>query len=295
MVVGSGEVDALALLVLKPDAVHQRLEPAIRSFLRGRGFEVEWSMRLRISAETRHDLYRPDLHPWSTDWGLGNVLFALGDAVVLLLRNERVPSEHQSASRFLSGHLKGNHDPLRAGAGTIRGEFNSVNRALNLVHAADDSGSLLREVRALVGSPDALEAADPDDHPGTGPRSLDFAAAILRVHEWLLVDRAGGAGPRAAAAGVVDAARTRLEAASGRHERHSIVVATLAALERLARERRDEAGALALALADRSGFARVDYGSVFDRLEAAGLGLDPWTRYLLHTSLYYLDPATAQA
>jgi nucleoside diphosphate kinase len=278
---------AHGLLVLKPDAVQQGLELAIVPFLRRLGFQVEMTTWRRISDETRRELYLPHLMPWSTNWALGGGLYGLGPVRVMLLRHDRVPPGYDSASDFLSRGLKGHHDPLVAAPGTIRGRYNSVNRALNLVHASDTSESLLRELCLLIDSDDG---ADSRPRPGWGPRALDFPAAIVRVHERLLVEQPRDAGLRDAAGHVVSATRTRLRAAGGRRRTHSILAATLDGLRHLAATGDDERGRLAFELSDRAGFADLDYESVFSRLADAGLRLDPWTEYVLRTSLFYFEP-----
>lgn len=278
--------DEFALLVLKPDAVRQGLAPGIRSFLHARGFRVVTAELREITPAVRYALYRPDSRPWATHWALGGVLYALGPVLVMLLHADRVPDGHGSASQYLSRDLKGHYDPLRAVAGTIRGEFNAVNPALNLVHAADDSADLVRELGVLGGAPRVDRvAAD----LATAP--LDLGVAIVGVHRWLL-DRDGHeAVLRAAAAALLAGSRKRLAAATDRADRRAVLRFTLDAVRDLAERCGGEAGRLSVDLSDRAGLGALDYRAAFDRLASAGLALDPWSRYLLHTSLYYLDAA----
>jgi nucleoside diphosphate kinase len=277
-------VDEFALLVLKPDAVHQGLAPGIRDFLRARGLRVVTSELREITPEVRYRLYEPDSRPWATHWALGGVLYTLGPALVMLLHADRVPAGHTSASHYLSRGLKGHYDPLRAAAGTIRGEFNAINPALNLVHAADDSPDLVRERSVLLDAP-AVDAAASGE--AAGP--LDLGAAIVRVHEWLL-DRDGcDSRLREATTRLLAGCRQRLAAETDRSARRAILRSTLDSVRHLAERRGDEVGRLSLRLSDRAGLPMLDYDAVFDDLARAGLTLDPWSRYLLHTSLYYLD------
>jgi hypothetical protein len=206
----------------------------------------------------------------------------------MLLSNDSVPTGYDSASDYLSRGLKGHHDPLRAARATIRGEFNSVNRALNLVHTADDSDNLLRELSILLDTnrqPDIVSTS-------SEPRLFDFPALITHIHEWLMVEHGHDLRLRAACRCLLEASRTRLAAATGRHVRQLALIQTLEDVHRLASGRRDELGRLACDLSDRTRFATLDYRSLFARLAAAGLALDDWARYLLQTSLYYMDPAT---
>jgi nucleoside diphosphate kinase len=276
--------DEFALLVLKPDAVHQGLASAIGNFLHARGFHVVTSELREITPEVRYRLYEPDSRPWATHWALGGILYTMGPAVVMLLHADRVPAGHASASHHLSRGLKGHYDPLRAARGTIRGEFNAINPALNLVHAADDSFDLVRELGILLDAP-TVEAGG----SGDAARPLDLGATIARVHGWLL-DRDGcDPGLRAAAARLLAGSRERLAAETDRSASRAVLRSTLDAVRDLAARHPGEAGRLSLRLSDRAGLAALDYDAVFDDLARAGLTLDPWSRYLLHTSLYYLD------
>jgi nucleoside diphosphate kinase len=289
-------VDELALLLLKPDAVHQGLLPGITSFLRARDFQVVVAATRRISHEERYQIYQPDSRPWATNWPLGGILYTLGPAVMMLLRCDHVPAGYASASHFLARGLKGHYDPIQAGSGTIRGEFNAVNPALNLVHASDDSPDVVRELAILFDGRDVHEllaaptgdAALADIITGR-PRPLDFGATMLALHESLL-DRDGhGRAFRAAATELVAGCRTRLRAATGRHARRDILASALDLIRALGVCCGSDAGRLSRRLSDRGGLATLDFDAAFDQLARAGLALDLWTRYLVQTSLYYLD------
>lgn len=286
----------LALLLMKPDAVHQRLDRGITAFLGDRGFRVVRSEAVRITPRTRFRLYRPDRERWNTNWPLGCGLFQLGPVVVLLLRNVRVPNGYESAADYLARGLKGNHVPLQAAPGTIRGDFNAVNPALNLVHAADDAAGVRRELAVLVdwaedaevpaGDPPAEQAARPEE----APRLLDFPGLLTGVIDWLLVQRGVDAGLRTEVRSALDAAGGELAAATDRRSRQEAVIAMLGVINELTRHRRDPLVALAAELSSRERFVETDYPSLFSRLAAAGRPLDGWSRYLMQTSMYYLDP-----
>src|SRR5262249_36446710 len=148
--------------------------------------------------------------PWCTDWQLGGRLFTLGPTRLLLLRADDVPAGFDSASRYLSRGLKGCYAPLDARPGTIRGHFNAVNQALNLVHAADRSGSVLSDFETLGIDVDQIDLdgtapAPVDDEP----RLFDFPSAILDVYSWLLVELGRDAGLRTVVREVVDRARSQ--------------------------------------------------------------------------------------
>jgi nucleoside diphosphate kinase len=269
--------DHSGLLLLKPDATHQRLASGILAFLRAHGFRLVTQQRRSISRDVRYQLYRPDVNPWNTNWSLGGVLYTLGPATVMQLWQHRIAPGYASASEYLARRLKGHHDPLRSAPGTIRGEFNAVNRALNLVHAPDDSASMRRELSILMESGD--DAAEPGPREAEGPAPvLDFESLILRVHERLL----GDAGRR-----LIAGLRATLATAAGRQARNAVLVSVLEAVCDLASQRRGELASLSVQLSDRSRFARLDYDAIFAHLVDAGLELDGWSRYVLHTSLYY--------
>jgi nucleoside diphosphate kinase len=276
--------DEFALLVLKPDAVHQGLAPGIRDFLHARGFRAVTSELREITPEVRYRLYEPDSRPWATHWDLGGVLYTLGPALLMLLHADRVPAGHASASHYLSRGVKGHYDPLRAASGTIRGEFNAINPALNLVHAADDSADLVREHRILLDAPTVAA-----DARGEAAGPLDLGATIVRVHAWLLDRDGSDPGLCEAAIGLLAGCRERLAGETDRSASRAVLRSTLDAVRDLAERRDDEAGRLSRLLSDRAGLPALDYDAVFDDLARGGLQLDPWSRYLLHTSLYYLD------
>nr|WP_296073370.1 nucleoside-diphosphate kinase [uncultured Actinoplanes sp.] len=276
----------LALVVVKPDGVHQRLTPAVLEFLAARGFEPLSAVTLHLTPDLRGRLYATTRTGGRLDWELNAVLYTLGPVTAVLLRGSATGHGHQDAATHLSAGLKGHFLPTRARPGTLRGDLPSLNPIFNLVHASDDERELAREVTVLFGRTAAEVLTTPDLTAvrTAGPaRPLDHwrvagsvIARLLRPTDvdkaWRLLSDVGWPG----------AAASRREAfAAVRRAREDL-------LPELATSPAAVTAGLPALLAGREdklpGFARFHAAAT-----AVPAPPSQWDTYLTYTSLHYLD------
>lgn len=139
----------LALLMVKPDGVHQGLTAPVLAFLKARGFEARCIRRQHLTPAARSALYATTRTTGRLDWDLNGVLYTLGPVDAVLLTSPDFP--RGSAAAHVSRDLKGHFVPTRSAPGTLRGELNAMNPIFNLVHASDDPEECSREARVLFG------------------------------------------------------------------------------------------------------------------------------------------------
>ncbi|MFI1996440.1 nucleoside-diphosphate kinase [Actinoplanes sp. NPDC020271] len=141
----------LALLMVKPDGVHQHLTGSVLTFLGHRGFTALATKDVALTPQLRAQLYATTRTGGRLDWELNAVLYGLGPVTAVLLRGPAEAAGCDSAAAYLSSRLKGHFLPTRAKPDTIRGSLNAMNPIFNLVHASDDEEELAREVPVLFG------------------------------------------------------------------------------------------------------------------------------------------------
>ncbi|MFG1838762.1 nucleoside-diphosphate kinase [Micromonospora sp. NPDC049175] len=271
----------LALLMIKPDGVRQRLTDTVLAFLARRGFTALATEDVLLTPDLRARLYATTRSGGRLDWELNAVLYTLGPVTAVLLRG---PSGDGGAAACLSGRLKGHFLPTRAAPGSLRGDLNAMNPIFNLVHASDDEDEVARELPVLFGRPvrdvlrDGQVAASARARPINHWRTVgDTVAALLGDGDGDLsgrrqLDTAGWPDndtDRIAAYRAVRRAREALSAAADR--RHLARTAGLPAL--IAGDEKNLPG-----LAQFSAACR-----------ALANPPDVWATYLTYTSLRYLD------
>jgi nucleoside diphosphate kinase len=104
-------VQDLALLMVKPDGVHQKLIGSVLEFLAARDFEPLSSTTLHLTPQLRRRLYSTTRGGGRLDWDLNAVLYTLGPVHAVLLRGP------DDAAAHLSADLKGHFVPTRARPG----------------------------------------------------------------------------------------------------------------------------------------------------------------------------------
>jgi len=92
---------------------------------------------------------------------LADRVFAFGPTVALLLYDQ-APVDGLTSQRRLRA-VKGSSEPAKAAAGTIRGDFGSINVSLGLVHSSDSAAEARREADAFVGVGGFLAGQQPAD------------------------------------------------------------------------------------------------------------------------------------
>ncbi|MEN3041883.1 MAG: nucleoside-diphosphate kinase [Fervidobacterium sp.] len=121
-------------IILKPNAVRRGLVGEILKRFEQRGIKIVGLKFLKMSREQAEKLYEP--HKGKTFYEeLLNFMLS-GPVVAVILEAPRVLE--------LVRHIVGATDPLKAEAGSIRGEF-ALTVTKNLIHASDSLESFERE------------------------------------------------------------------------------------------------------------------------------------------------------
>lgn len=155
--------DRTAFGLICPDAIARHLGVPIVRRLEEHGFTpLAWTclwhrpqgldayFERNITEVWRGYLYR-----------LADQVFAFGPTIALLLYDETPVDGLGSHQRLRA--VKGSSEPAKATAGTIRGDFGSINVSLGLVHSSDSGPEARRETEAFVGRdvfPAGQEPAD---------------------------------------------------------------------------------------------------------------------------------------
>jgi len=92
---------------------------------------------------------------------LADRVFAFGPTIALLLY-DRAPVDGLTSHKRLRA-VKGSSEPAKAAAGTVRGDFGSINVSLGLVHSSDSGPESRRETEAFVGRQGFAADQDPAD------------------------------------------------------------------------------------------------------------------------------------
>jgi len=121
-------------IILKPNAVRRGLIGEILKRFEQRGIKIVGMKFLRMTREQAEKLYEP--HRGKPFYNELLEFMLSGPVVVLVLEAPRVVE--------MVRHIVGATDPLKAEAGTIRGEF-ALTVTKNLIHASDSEENYLRE------------------------------------------------------------------------------------------------------------------------------------------------------
>lgn len=135
-----------ALVMLKSDAVRQRLTGPVLRWLAARGFAPVRYRELDLTPSLRSQLYETTRTGGKLDWELNAVLYTMAPVRAILLIHDG-----DDAPGRLSGELKGSFLPSRTRPGTLRHDIGALNPICNLVHAADDDERVGRESEVLFG------------------------------------------------------------------------------------------------------------------------------------------------
>ena len=122
-------------VMLKPDCVAKGLTEEVIARIKRSGLKIVSMRRIKLSRELAGRLY--EVHR-GRDYFEPLINFTVsGDVVVMVVDGERAVARMRE--------LVGATDPVKAGKGTIRGDFGSSTRE-NIIHAADSKESAEREL-----------------------------------------------------------------------------------------------------------------------------------------------------
>ncbi len=123
-------------IMVKPDGLRRRLAGEVIKRLENKGFHLLEARVLTLSREMAAEHYKEHQ---GQDFYAGLIKHITSGPVLAMVW--QAPDAIEVA-RLLVGH----RNPLKAAAGTIRGDFASIS-AENLVHAADSSEAADREIK----------------------------------------------------------------------------------------------------------------------------------------------------
>ncbi len=131
-------------VILKPNAVRRGLVGEILKRFEQRGIKIVGLKFLKMTREQAEKLYEPHKGKQFYDELLEFMLS--GPIVAVILEAPRCLE--------LVRHIVGATDPLKAEAGSIRGEF-ALTVTKNLIHASDSTDNFIRE-SSIFFSPDEI-------------------------------------------------------------------------------------------------------------------------------------------
>lgn len=181
-----------ALLVMKPDGFATGKTAAVRRFLDDQGFRIAAVERTTFGRFVWRELWRYQLTSATLDRLAVNDLAMCGDALVLLLRDDR--DDDIPATVRLSG-LKGPSEIAAQRGDSLRRVLAQPNRVLSFVHVADEPADVARElaiflqpaarrrvIATLVGGTLSLEERDALAAAELPTQAFDAAAALRRAN-----------------------------------------------------------------------------------------------------------------
>jgi hypothetical protein len=195
------EVDSLALLTFKPEAVPgRRMRPTL-DFLTEHGFIAVGIARARYTRHSMRELWRYDWDRYTTDrLALATVMYTAGEALLLILRDVSGVDCAGAAKRL--SELRGPAAAEDRRPGQLRALLHPPNEVLNFVHVADEPVDVLREIGIFLDRDErqtllrGVFAASPPVDLGArmlneiarleascAPHDLDFERSTRRVEQ----------------------------------------------------------------------------------------------------------------
>lgn len=138
--------------LIKPDAFARGLAPEVLERLLENGFIVSALRVTEMDPEIIDELYMFVKQRYSDSWWIMPKVFSQAPVVALVLTHEG--GDASSRLRDLIGPTT----PEAGRPGNLRYDMKGTNRALNIIHAADDPASALREALVFFEMDEVLDA-----------------------------------------------------------------------------------------------------------------------------------------
>jgi nucleoside diphosphate kinase len=157
--------DRTAFGLICPDAIARHLAVPIMRRINDSGFsplswKVFWHRPTGIDAYFERNITQV----WRAYvYRLADRVFDSGPTIAVLWYDRTPTGEVTSHQRLRA--LKGSSEPHKAKAGTIRGDFRSINVSLGLMHSADSAEESRREAGVFVGPGEFRAGLDPAEFP----------------------------------------------------------------------------------------------------------------------------------
>lgn len=280
--------DSHVFALICSDAVHRGLARGLLRAMRTAGFTPVAAHAVRSDPEMIDELYSDLIAgQWQTwRYRLVDASLGLGPSVAVICRYTGQAADPHKALSAIKGHSH----PEKAGPGTLRQEFASINTVLSLLHTSDDAAEAAREAaifglgeHSVTPGADERAAADEIEHlcalaDGARPDNRGFCEVLGDVRARILV-----------------AVRPLLPP-----DVRGLLAAEFAAPERLGDPKAGEVLARLVAGAAppeivsvlHCGFTpewrdRIRMRAVDDALAAHGVRLDPFEHLVLESSLHF--------
>lgn len=143
--------DRTAFALICPDAIARHLSgPIVRRMIEHGFSPLAWKCFWHRPAGL-DSYFEPNItQVWHGYlYRLADRVFAFGPTLALLV-HDAAPVDGLSSHQRLRA-LKGSSEPPKTTAGTIRGDFGSINVSLGLMHSSDSAAESRRETEAFVG------------------------------------------------------------------------------------------------------------------------------------------------
>ena len=311
-------LSSVIFVMIKPDAVASgKADEVLTRLIRNDFILLDMQINFQPHEQQFEELYKFNLTLKNSQnqiasWWLNRRTYTAGPSITLLMRHRTLAG---LALYETFKELKGPSSPLMGRPGQIRYDLNACNKAMNLIHAADDPFSSLREFLCFRSIPRLIEILSSLQSSPDGQQrhrlfmniesdlsrilplpqaECDFPTSLFRLHAQVLAavtnleGRLPQLGPmRAELWSDFPHARDRLLLLETIFRRNaSLMPSLLRSVDGPATRRLVEALQI---FTDIDGWSEQALNGALNAILAAGLVLPPWERLILETSAHYID------
>lgn len=160
-----GQIEMLprmSFAMIKPDAYLRGLAPVVISRLEEEGFHIAKFDVRKMKSKEIDELYMFVKNRYRESWWIMPKVFSIAPVVPLILTGD--PMEFSHLSERLR-ELVGPTTPDAGRPGGMRYDLKGANRVLNIIHAADDPASALREALVFFSLDEILDVLSGGSEP----------------------------------------------------------------------------------------------------------------------------------
>lgn len=159
-------LESFTFALIKPDAFARGLAPETVERLKDSGFTIGAIKLSEMDPDTIDELYMFVKQRYADSWWIMPKVFSQAPVVAMVL----VYEEGNASSKLRE--VVGPTTPEAGKPGNIRYDMKGVNRALNVIHAADDPASALREALVFFEMDEVLDAMLSSENISYDPAEL---------------------------------------------------------------------------------------------------------------------------
>lgn len=139
----------LAVIVVQPDALAQRLVARCLEYLAGRDFVPVLAVPVTLTPAMARTLWRYQFNAKTEgSRAIGEAVYCRGPSLLLMLRDTTASTVLPASQRLTM--IKGSSSPARRGPQDLRSVLGAVNRIFRCVHSPDEPADVLREMAVLL-------------------------------------------------------------------------------------------------------------------------------------------------